>query len=154
MSTKAGIATIVRVEDVMSSPVVTIPHNDSVWDAAQTLTEKHINGAPVMRGGRVIGMVSKTDLLDPRNETKGRVDKVMTHLVYAVRARDPVMLAIKLMVDEDIHRAMVVNDDGGLVGIVAPIDVLRAVRNGMPLNEDAPVQVQYIDLRKLAGAAG
>ena len=55
------------------------------------------------------------------------VKDVMTRVVYAVRADDSVLNAVKLMISEDIHRAIVVTDEGSVVGIVTPMDVLRAL---------------------------
>jgi CBS-domain-containing membrane protein len=62
------------------------------------------------------------------------------------------MLAVQLMVDETIHRVVVVDDLGNICGIVAPIDVLRALRDGKPVTFAAasePLKLDYVDLRKL-----
>ena len=75
----------------------------------------------------------------------------MTRLVFAVRELDPAWLAVQLMVDESIHRAMVVDDMGRLRGIVSPLDILRAIRDGKTIAPNAEVQVDYVDLRKLGG---
>lgn len=150
MHSKLAVATMVRVRDVMRSPVICIDADATVRDAAQNLTEHRISGAPVLKGTQLVGMVSKSDLVDPRNELQARVDKVMTPVVYAVRVDDPAMLAVKLMVDENIHRALVIDDAGELAGIVAPIDICRALRSGTVLANDGPVDVRYVDLRRLA----
>src|SRR5690349_17753145 len=88
------------------------------------------------------------------------VDDVMTHLVFAVRSGDPAMLAVRLMVEEGIHRAVVVDEGGKLAGIVSPMDVLRALARGeLMQRREAPannveahaepaVAVQYVDLRE------
>ncbi|MGO9838249.1 MAG: CBS domain-containing protein [Polyangiaceae bacterium] len=47
------------------------------------------------------------------------------------------------MAEESIHRAVVVNDDGTLAGIVVPMDILRVLARGI---DD---RVEYVDLRKL-----
>jgi predicted transcriptional regulator len=150
VTTKAGVATTVRVRDVMSKPVVYIDAAATVFDAANELTNHHITGAPVLRDGVIVGMVSKSDLVDPRNELQARVDRVMTQVVYAVQADDPLMLGVQLMVDESIHRAIVVDGAGTLVGIITPMDVLRALRGGLALGGNARVDVRYIDLRRFA----
>ena len=80
------------------------------------------------------------------------VRDVMTRVVYAVRATDPLLCAVKLMIDEDIHRTVVVGDNGAIAGIVTPMDVLRALIHG----DDIARSVQdgdtlkFVDLRELA----
>jgi predicted transcriptional regulator len=99
--------------------------------------------------GRLVGVLSNHDLADPRTRApagSARVNDVMTRVVYAVRADDSVLAAVRLMIDEDIHRAVALNDDGSLAGIVVPMDILRVLARRY-----ADVQVEYLDLRKLQG---
>jgi predicted transcriptional regulator len=153
MHTKVAVATMMRVREVMRTPVIQIDADSTVWDAALKLTEHRISGAPVSKGSRILGMVTKSDLVDPKNELQARVDKVMTPFAYAVKADDPVMLAIKLMVDENIHRALVVDNAGELVGIVAPIDICRALRHGKAFDEESHVDLRYVDLARFSARA-
>jgi CBS domain-containing protein len=65
----------------------------------------------------------------------------MTRVVHAVRPGDTAMLAVRLMVNENVHRAVVVDDSGKLAGIVSPMDVLRALARGEDVQgDDAAVQ--------------
>jgi predicted transcriptional regulator len=140
-----------EVRDVMSEAVVFVRADTLATEAAEILVRHRINGAPVLgHGGRVVGVVSKTDLLDPRRagEEKGPlVEDLMTRVVFAVRAHDPVMQAVRLMIEEDIHRALVVNDDGTLAGVVTPMDVLRGLLKGLSLGAVPAVPVKFVDLR-------
>jgi predicted transcriptional regulator len=142
-----------EVRDVMSEAVVFVRADMLAAEAAEVLTRHRINGAPVLGlGGRVVGVVSKTDLVDPRRareETGLLVESLMTRILVAVRARDPLMQAVRLMVEEDIHRALVVNDDGTLAGIVAPMDILRGLLNGLSAGSAPAVSVKFVDLRTL-----
>jgi CBS domain-containing protein len=54
----------------------------------------------------------------------------MTRVVYSVQPGDPVMTVVRLMIEEDIHRAVVVEGDDTLVGIVTRLDILRALARG------------------------
>lgn len=51
------------VNDLMSTDVVSVTPELSLRDAAELLAARHIGGAPVMRGQRVIGVVSMSDIL-------------------------------------------------------------------------------------------
>ena len=73
------------------------------------------------------------------------VRDVMTRLVYGVRAGDSVLAAIRLMLDEQIHRVIAVNDDGSIAGVIVPMDILRV------LARKEVGRLEYVDLRSLAG---
>jgi CBS-domain-containing membrane protein len=151
---KAGMPnTRLRVRDIMQEGVLFLHAAQRQEDAWKILHDNAVSGAPVLGAdGRVIGLVSTTDLADPRRRapmTTGTVADAMTRVVYAVRVDDPAMSAVQLMIDEDVHRAIVVGDDGNIVGIVVPMDVLRALARGLDLREPEPQGLNYVDLREL-----
>jgi CBS-domain-containing membrane protein len=146
---KVGIElTVRRVRDVMTEPVVFLDARHSPDEAWEVLHAHGISGAPVIGArGRVIGMITRSDLADPRRRSaSSTVQSMATRVIYAVRADDPVMHAVRLMLDESIHRALVVNDDGTIAGIVAPTDILRALTRGEDVSDQT--SVSYIDLRR------
>ena len=49
--------------DVMTSPPVTVGEDTPVDEVARVLDEKHIRRVPVVRGERLVGIVSRADLL-------------------------------------------------------------------------------------------
>jgi CBS-domain-containing membrane protein len=103
----------------------------------------------VIDRGRIVGVISKSDLVDPRHRAgveHPTVSDLMTRVVHAVRPGDPAMFAVRLMVNEGVHRAVVVNDQGKLVGIVSPMDVMRAMARGDAVQEHDPI---YEERREL-----
>jgi acetoin utilization protein AcuB len=52
-----------RVSDLMTKDVVTIGPRDSLADAAGLMMEKKIGSLPVTENGRVVGMLTETDML-------------------------------------------------------------------------------------------
>jgi CBS-domain-containing membrane protein len=132
-----------RVRDIMTPDVITLAATTSVDDAARSLTFHQVTGAPVLERGRIVGVVSKSDLVDPRyrSSTVGEITvrDAMTRAVYAVRPGDPAMLAVRLMVEENVHRMVVVDDQGKLAGIVSSMDVLRALARGDRVQDHDPV---------------
>lgn len=136
---------VLRVRDVMSNGVITIQAGVSLAEAARCLTEHRISGAPVLSlAGKPIGIVSQSDLLDPRHQLVGaKVEDAMTRLLFAVRPTDSAMAAVRLMVSEDIRRAMVVGEDGRLVGVVTAMDILRALVKADP---DEGIEIEFVDL--------
>jgi predicted transcriptional regulator len=144
-----------RVRDVMTKGVLFLHGGQTLEEAWNILHGNGISGAPVLGvDGRMVGVVTMTDLADPRRrapETSGTVADAMTRVVYAVRANDPAINAVRLMIEEDIHRTVVIGDDGSIAGIVVPMDILRAIARGAdprsPNPEDEPIK--YVDLREL-----
>lgn len=140
-----------RVSEVMTTAVVLVNTTTTAREAAEILTRSRINGAPVLDEHRqVVGIVSKTDLLDARNYPTDRealVGDLMTRIVLAIRPSQPAMAAVRLMVTEDVHRVVVINEDGTLAGVVAPMDVMRALAQGRALGE--PGQAESTDFVSL-----
>jgi|SoiMethySBSTD1v2_1073268.scaffolds.fasta_scaffold26635_4 CBS-domain-containing membrane protein len=137
------------VRDVMTEPVVFVNAQHTLDEAWQILHAHGISGAPVLgASGKLAGMITRSDLADRRRRSSASsvVKDIATRVVYAVRAGDPVMTAVRLMLGESIHRALVVNDDGTIAGIVAPTDILKALVRGEDLGDDGAVE--YFDLRK------
>lgn len=137
---------MLRLRDIMTRDVVSAAPDLTVRDAMELLSERHVSGAPVVDGGKVVGIVSTTDLLDLLaylNDTtpsltfrgrKGRttpledvtVDEVMTRKVHSLPPDCLVDEAAVLMAEKQIHRVLVMQGDV-LLGIVSTSDVAKAV---------------------------
>ena len=53
-----------RAEDVMSRDVVTTGPDDSVEALAELMVKHRVNPVPVVENGRLVGIVSRADLID------------------------------------------------------------------------------------------
>jgi CBS domain-containing protein len=53
----------VWAKDIMSSPLTTIDENAAVEEAAKIMVEKRINRIPVMKGDKLVGLISSTDIV-------------------------------------------------------------------------------------------
>jgi CBS-domain-containing membrane protein len=139
---KLGREKTLRVRDVMSASLFVIEVGMSPAEAAAVLAAHRISGAPVVSGSaRPLGIVTRSDLLDPRHQAEPTVATVMTRVLYAVRATDPAIAAVRLMTTENIHRVVVVDGSGLLVGIVTSMDIMRALARGEP--EEA-IALEYV----------
>ncbi|SNQ58915.1 CBS domain-containing protein [Candidatus Methanoperedens nitratireducens] len=52
-----------KVKDVMNKDVITCKPDDTVGYLSMLFKENHISGMPVVESGKVVGVVSETDLL-------------------------------------------------------------------------------------------
>ena len=144
------------VADIMSREPIAFSPETTIEQAARVLCERRIGGAAVVDGARIVGVVSKSDLLEVIGEGFGPVNRVMTPICFAVRPTDLAMTAVRLMLYEHVHRALVV-DKGRLVGMVTPFDAMRALvrRDDRTIAERIadgwhaePAEAVYVDLRK------
>jgi CBS domain-containing protein len=131
-----------KVADIMSKSVVTLSPDETLAQAADTLASLGVSGAPVCdEGERVIGVFSKSDLVarivEGRLDPQAKVGDHMTNVTFQLAPDDDVRRAIDLMADKSIHRVLVLDGDRHVLGIVSPLDVLRAIRDGRLRLENA-----------------
>ena len=126
-----------KVKDVMSSKVLTIPPNEDVVFAFEKLMKHKISSLPVVDGEKLVGIVTATDLghnliLD-KYEIGTIVGKVMVENVVSVNPEDDLLTTVKKMnefgSEGDIINQLVVIDNDKIVGIISDGDVIRAIKN-------------------------
>ena len=52
-----------RAQDLMVAPVVTVPETATLPEIADLLAQRHIKRVPVLRGDRLVGIVSRADVV-------------------------------------------------------------------------------------------
>ena len=58
-----GIPLFIDVHEMMSSPLITIDFEETVWEASEIMKEKGIHKLPVMRKGQIVGIITTTDIV-------------------------------------------------------------------------------------------
>ncbi|RLE74302.1 MAG: histidine kinase [Thermoprotei archaeon] len=134
------------VKEYMSSPVVTIRPHDSVFKAALMMVTKNISRLVVVEGGRVVGIITMTDLTlvvpllrglrrVPRRALRPLFAKGLPVVVADLMTSDPITVhededlahAARVMVAQSISGLPVLDASDELAGIVTKTDVVRAV---------------------------
>ena len=67
----------VKVRDVMSKKVITVDRDTPIEEAARIMADKKIGGLPVIREGKVVGMITETDLFKVLLELMGARQKAL-----------------------------------------------------------------------------
>ncbi len=142
-----------KVRDIMSKKVTTVPQSATLLDAAKILSEHNISGAPVVTGdGTLVGVISEKDLfkalypshaefydspgvwidLDQLEEkTAESADKpvadMMTKEVVTVNPDASLMQVGSIMLVRGIHRVIVVGQKNGIEGIVTRKDIYQNI---------------------------
>jgi CBS domain-containing protein len=120
-----------QVRRLMSSPARTVSEHDSLREALQTMRNDRLHHLPVVRDGRVVGVLSERDFLvrlhpDSPRALTGCVREAMTPAVHAVRPGASLEEAAATLLANEIGCVPVI-EGGTLVGILTTRDVLRHV---------------------------
>jgi predicted transcriptional regulator len=131
---------MLKISDVMTREVFTLAASTPAETAAWELCVRGFTGAPVRDArGRLVGVLSRSDLTDPERSQGGieakEVRDLMTPAMFILAPSEPVTRAARLMVREGIGR-VVVMDRGELVGIVTSSDILSQVAGGSGVGVD------------------
>lgn len=139
-----------KVDSIML-PVPRLRQQDGLIDAAESLVAAGIRGAPVVQGGKMIGFVSRTDLIrsiaGSDDLRKRQVKDFMTREPKSV-GPDEIMRKAQIAMESLNEKALPVVDDGnrlvGVVGMPEIIDVLWRPRGGdMPQRSPKPPRKVY-----------
>jgi len=126
------------VGERMSHPVITIPPELPVVDAISLMKREKIRRTPVVRDGKLVGIVSDKDLLNASPSTatslsvwemnylltKITVRDVMTRQVLTVTEDTAIEQAARIMVDNKIGGLPVMRGDA-VVGIITETDLFK-----------------------------
>jgi len=127
---------------IMRRQVIVVGADDPVERAFQVLLDNEIRQAPVLEGGRVVGIVGERNLLGALNVDAGRVRDVLAKKVRDLM-NSPVVCAdpltdirriARVMLENDVDGVPVVDEAGALNGFVSRSNILGAVVAEPPLS--------------------
>lgn len=143
-------------KDIMSTAVHTVVPATSVKELAALFAEKRVSGFPVVEGGKLVGVVTESDLIHQNERIHiptmitlfdavlmlGSTKKVEDELkrmaattAGEVMTADPLTITpdtplgeiATIMGERHAHTLPVVDEAGALVGIVGKLDLIRAM---------------------------
>ena len=142
-----------KAKDVMTSPVVSIEPDASIWQAVRIMLQRHISGLPVIdQKGALVGIVTEGDFLrraetgtqrrrprwleyligpgrlaDEYTRAHGRkVSEIMTADPLTITEDTPLDEIVRLMEKRQIKRLPVVRDQE-VVGMVSRANLVHAL---------------------------
>ena len=73
------------ISEVMSSPIISIDSEETVWEAAELMKEKNIHKIPVQENDKIVGILTATDLvkicsLGSDSEMRRICDQILTRM--------------------------------------------------------------------------
>lgn len=115
------------IKTFMSTPLLTLSHDDTFSDAIRLFNAHHIHGAPVMNGADLAGIVTISDIIRGLDEGMA-MDKAVTAVMTTDVVKAPSNIRIFELVgrfkEREIGR-LIVMEDGRPVGIVTQSDIIR-----------------------------
>ena len=129
------------VGDWMTPNPITIQADTSIIEAIHVLKERNIRRLPVMRGPAIAGLVTEKMLLGymPTKATsmdqwevhyllsKTPVSAAMNPKPYTLPPNTPIAEAAKMLHDRKLNGVIVVDDKGGLAGLLTTTNALEAL---------------------------
>ncbi len=121
-----------QVKDMMTTNVVTVKQENTIFEGMQLLLAHDISGLIVVDDNEeVVGVVTEKDFLvahDFLGTTDALVKEFASRDVVSVKEEDLAEDVSRLLVKSNIKRAPVVKDKK-VVGIVSRIDIIRSIVN-------------------------
>jgi len=126
------------VEGRMSKPVIAIQPDMPIHDVLNLFKQEQIRRAPIVKNGKLIGIVSDIDLINasPSQATtlsvwemnylisKITVESIMTKDVITIETDTPIEQAARIMADNKIGGLPVMHD-GKVVGMITETDLFK-----------------------------
>lgn len=124
-----------KVKEIMTTDVITTTSNVDVVNAFEELMEHKISAMPVVDDGKLVGIITATDLghnliLD-KYELGTDVKSIMIKDVVTVSPENTISEAIETMKsnapDSNILNQLLVVENGKLVGIISDGDIIKLI---------------------------
>jgi acetoin utilization protein AcuB len=158
------------VGERMSRPVIAVSPEESINEVLAMFRSEHIRRAPVMKDGKLVGIVSERDLLNASASSattlsvwelnylisKVKVKDVMTRKVITVDKDTPIEEAARIMADKKIG-GLPVMSSGTVVGMITETDLFKILLELMGARQKATRVTATVpdrpgELAKVSGA--
>ena len=127
------MGTELRVGDIMTNKVITVPFGKTILEVAKLMKKNGIGSVIVVEdkeGKRAKGIITERDIVykllakgsDPYKST---VEDVMSKPLRVVKPDTTIEEAAKAMRENKVKRLPVVNDDNELIGILSEGDIMK-----------------------------
>lgn len=122
---------ILDVGRAMSQQYVALDADTAVTAAAVAMEQRHLDCALILDQGKPLGIVTSRNMVGVfrRQHQQTRLGDIMHAPVHCVLAQAPLADAVRKMLDLNIRRLVVVNEEGRVVGILNEHDVTQQLEN-------------------------
>jgi len=114
---------------IMSPNLIYFSPDVPLREVANTLYTKNIRGAPVIKNGKILGLITTSEISKALSQGNINevVEKYMRKEVHVVREEEDILTLIKKMANTEVGRLIVVDENNKPIGIVTRTDILRRI---------------------------
>lgn len=118
------------VKDIMTKEVITIDHNNTIFDACIKYRDKNVGCLVVINNGTCVGIVTERDLVERticshKDPEKTKIDQIMSSNIITINALEKIEKAIEIMKKHKIKKLPVITGDR-IIGIITVTDISNA----------------------------
>jgi CBS domain-containing protein len=137
-----GIVQHYEIKKIMIPEVVTIAPENTLYEAARIMGEKHIGSLIVMNYKTPVGIITERDLLREvvdrgialekdwlvggASIKDEKVEKIMSYPLITISLKSSIKEAAQMMIEKKIRR-LAIGEGGKVVGIVTAADLIRCL---------------------------
>jgi CBS domain-containing protein len=113
-----------NISSLMVTRVVAVQPETTLEEAATHMRRSNVGALPVVRNGRVIGMITDRDIVirglaEHKSPEHAHVSEIMTTDIVACHEDDEIRDAARLMEERRVGRVVVLDREGHLKGILS-----------------------------------
>jgi CBS domain-containing protein/anti-sigma regulatory factor (Ser/Thr protein kinase) len=119
-----------KVEDVMTTDIVTVSPGDTMNELREILRVKRISGSPVLADNQLVGIISIEDLIKclANGEMHTSIEAKMSKEIETLYADESLIHAVSKLSRYGFGRLPVIDrDQGNLVGILTKGDIIKGL---------------------------
>lgn len=132
-----------NINDITLHQVPSVNAKDTLYDAAILMQQTKIGLLPVIEDGRLVGTLSEGEIMqnstipyaDPR---KASVSDIYNRNPIVCGQHVHLKSALRLMQQHRQSGIAVVDDGGGVIGVVTPLQLVELLLNLVPEERDIP----------------
>ncbi|MFN6991691.1 MAG: CBS domain-containing protein [Fervidobacterium sp.] len=121
------ISSGLKAKDIMSSPVRTVLATENIEEVNKIMEITGHSGMPVIEENKLVGIVTKKSVDKAINHGLGKrpIKSIMTSKLITAKTTTPVSEIKRLMLENDIGRIPILDENNILVGIITRSDIIR-----------------------------
>lgn len=123
----------VYVKEIMSTDVLNLDKDDTVYKAIKVMADKSISTIVTIHGDKPVGIITERDLvkkllLKGKDPKKVKIKDIMTKNPISITPDTSILRASNVMRLKNVRKLVVVDENKKLVGILSQTDIINSMQ--------------------------